>query len=61
MRNENEATDVRNQAAVAIGKSRDTEAVSTLRRLHETVMNREVKDEILRMLFKRSKARRSNS
>jgi HEAT repeat protein len=47
VRNENEAREVRKQAAFAIGISKDRAALSTLQSLYPAVTNRDVKNQII--------------
>jgi len=46
-RNESEGREVRKQAAFAIGISKDSDAISTLRNLHTSVADRDVKEQII--------------
>jgi HEAT repeat protein len=46
-RNQSENTEARKQAAFAIGISKDSDAVSTLRNLYPSVANRDVKEQII--------------
>lgn len=47
VRNENEAREVRKQAAFAIGVSKDSAALSTLQSLYPTITERDVKNQII--------------
>jgi HEAT repeat protein len=47
VRNENEAREVRKQAAFAIGVSKDSAALSTLQSLYPSITQREVKNQII--------------
>jgi len=47
VRNENEAREVRKQAAFAIGISKDSAALSTLQNLYPSVTQRDVKEQII--------------
>jgi hypothetical protein len=46
-RNESERREVRKQAAFAIGISKDSDAISTLRNLYNSVADRDVKEQII--------------
>ncbi|MBO0725277.1 MAG: HEAT repeat domain-containing protein [Blastocatellia bacterium] len=46
-RNESEGREARKQAAFAIGISKDSDAISTLRNLYNSVANRDVKEQII--------------
>jgi HEAT repeat protein len=46
-RNQSENTEARKQAAFAIGISKDSDAISTLRNLYPSVANRDVKEQII--------------
>ncbi|HEY7183365.1 MAG TPA: HEAT repeat domain-containing protein [Blastocatellia bacterium] len=46
-RNESEGREVRKQAAFAIGISKDSDAISTLRNLYNSVADRDVKEQII--------------